>query len=292
MILRHVIEGTALGDSLGYPMEFSGYPSPKVWQKSLDRDEYLITDDTQMMLFLTEALLAGDTAKDAYLRWFETQIRPFKIGYEGLMGYPQLYESRAPGTTTMQSLSELKAKGTRTRNNSKGNGVVMRCAPYGILAAQQGWSLGALLKRAKADAELTHDHPVAAKASVFWATLHYFLTHGLSLDRALKKVESLLGKDRCFPYYQYMYLPEATFKNTMQNVTGGSADIAVAVALAAVWRSASFMQAIKTATFILGDSDTTAGLAGGLAAHVFPLPQKQVERLEIYPILRQMLPCN
>ena len=92
-----------------------------------------MTDDTQMSLFTAEALLKGYKSREfqrAYLQWYQTQMAnsPVVSKYS-LMGEAVLYSQRAPGNTCMHSLQEMHRQHNRGKNDSKGNGTVLRCFP-------------------------------------------------------------------------------------------------------------------------------------------------------------------
>src|SRR3954453_1981192 len=134
-----------------------------------------ITDDTQMSLCTAEALLKGYVAggfQEAYLNWYSTQVSsaPVVTKYS-LTDEPLLYSQRAPGNTCMQSLRALNRNGRRTRNDSKGNGTVMRCFPLVPFVSMD--NLDELVSDC---VYVTHDHIFA-----FWATkLAVLIGKGLS----------------------------------------------------------------------------------------------------------------
>ncbi len=130
--------GGAIGDALGYAVEFSGedsifgkYGENGITEYALDpaSGKAIISDDTQMSLFTANGLLVGDTryklrgigaapyfyVQDAYLDWYYTQRNSFvKQGkqqfgvppkfHSWLMDVPELYKQRAPGNTCLSAL--------------------------------------------------------------------------------------------------------------------------------------------------------------------------------------------
>ena len=71
--------GGAVGDALGYPIEFSGetsifyrYGENGILELSQAGEPALISDDTQMTLFAIEGILIHDL-NAAYLEWYGTQ---------------------------------------------------------------------------------------------------------------------------------------------------------------------------------------------------------------------------
>ncbi|MFI3262528.1 MAG: ADP-ribosylglycohydrolase family protein [Rikenellaceae bacterium] len=161
--------GGAVGDALGYTVEFSNlvgirriYGERGITRYSLDdRGLAIISDDTQMTLFTATSLLFGVThgimkgimdSLESYVWelgyevWLRTQAfesyediaRNSKgvrtsLNLQWLQNINELYSRRAPGMTCLSAL-ESGNMGTIEKpiNNSKGCGGVMRVAPVGI----------------------------------------------------------------------------------------------------------------------------------------------------------------
>ena len=198
----------AVGDALGAPVEFdrldgiraahgpagvtgllpSGYGPPG-----------LVTDDTQMVLFTVEALLAaGDPVEalhPAYLRWLRTQESAAPpAGATGLAAQAWLYSARAPGNACLSGLRAGR-RGTLdapANPGSKGCGTVMRSAPFGLdprLRTPADVTAAAL-----AGSILTHGHPTAGVAAAGLAVLVHHLLDGADLPDAVRcTVDHLRG---------------------------------------------------------------------------------------------------
>ena len=185
--------GGAVGDALGWPVEFMEmeeivklYGSHGI-TNMLPGEGCLfeITDDTQMTLFTAEGLLrawtsarhGGDAPEFAtsvnrsYLSWLKTQnesadFSKTKACSDGwLLSVEGLHRRRAPGDTCLSALSEgtLSESGI-IDNTSKGCGAVMRAAPAGLLAVRINKGDSASTARLAfeigcATAALTHGHP-------------------------------------------------------------------------------------------------------------------------------------
>lgn len=170
--IRGCIYGGAVGDALGYSVEFlsegaifSRYGSDGIteFEKDPHTGRALISDDTQMTLFTANGLLVGDTrgamrgvqgwprhyVSRAYLDWLITQESSMqevnrheryteKGGYSWLLDVPELYSRRAPGNTCLSALIQEKAGEDyedyveAKRNHSKGCGGIMRVAPIAV----------------------------------------------------------------------------------------------------------------------------------------------------------------
>ena len=167
--IRGCIFGGAVGDALGYPVEFLreeeifaiyGPKGITAYAVNPRKGNALISDDTQMTLFTANGLLVGDTRGEmrgiqgeprtyvvkAYQDWFKTQVSTMEEvnrhkryttggGFSWLLDVPELYARRAPGNTCLSALEEGKEYRDYVqakRNNSKGCGGIMRVAPLAV----------------------------------------------------------------------------------------------------------------------------------------------------------------
>ena len=158
---RGSLVGGAVGDALGYPVEFidsfngenglTEYDISYTWPDTDVSNRYaLVSDDTQMTLYTAEGLLEA-IRKDkpivpmicnAYLVWFGNQVgKKVKVSYKSTMSQiKRLNQRRAPGNTCLTSLFSIYS-GKEPVNSSKGCGGVMRVAPIGIYGASHDWTL-------------------------------------------------------------------------------------------------------------------------------------------------------
>ena len=157
--LRGSLVGGAIGDALGYPVEFIGsfreiqlqYGNRGITRldteccfasKREGEAKAVFSDDTQMTLFTANGLLNAprlgmepiEGICRAYLEWCETQ----RSGKRGdaecwIRDVPELNNRRAPGITCLSALEDIK-RGVKPFNNSKGCGGVMRVAPVALYA--------------------------------------------------------------------------------------------------------------------------------------------------------------
>lgn len=177
--IRGSLIGGAIGDALGYPVEFinsfSGiqrrYGERGIIRLDIgkERGKAVISDDTQMTLFTANGLLnapkLGIEPKyaicRAYLEWFETQTGQHKGKAEcWIRDVPELNSRRAPGNTCISALDSIR-KGRDPMNNSKGCGGVMRIAPIPLYASVNNrMEILESDKLAGDAAEITHQHPL------------------------------------------------------------------------------------------------------------------------------------
>lgn len=192
---RGSLVGGAIGDALGYPVEFVysfeeikakyGEEGITVYDTSypwLDEkfDKALFSDDTQMTLYTAEGLLETErswkpivaTICNAYLAWFGRQAgKKVRISYDSeLSKIDELNQRRAPGNTCLSALLSIY-NGKDPMNSSKGCGGIMRVAPIGLYGATHGWSLEEVAKLAGEAAELTHLHPLSTYSSAVLAVI-------------------------------------------------------------------------------------------------------------------------
>lgn len=189
--IRGSLFGGAVGDALGYPVEFMALSEIKkrygddgitAYTHDPYTGEALISDDTQMSLFTANGILFGDTRGNlrgimgpiesyvylAYKDWLRTQTKAFKPWKQDedrvswLLDIPDLYNRRAPGNTCMGALrSGEYGSAKHAINNSSGCGGVMRVAPWGVYDRATNKQDRADLDRTGAEiAKLTHSHPL------------------------------------------------------------------------------------------------------------------------------------
>lgn len=201
--IRGSLIGGAIGDALGYPVEFidsytgiqrrygdAGITRLDVrqWWKNEDNStgKAWISDDTQMTLFTACGILNAKekgsapipSICEAYIEWYYTQLgRRSKRFNECWIGdIPELNQRRAPGNTCLTALSDIIA-GRNSHNNSKGCGGVMRIAPIPLYGLAKGRisNIDALDRLAADTAELTHQHPLGFIPAVLISHLIYRL---------------------------------------------------------------------------------------------------------------------
>ena len=194
--VKGCIVGGAVGDALGYPVEFLDYATilskfgpagiTRYW---MDRDGIAeFSDDTQMTLFTATGLLASETelhllgtgdddswlhkVTEHYIDWYWTQNFQLQKQHSSwLFEVQELHSLRAPGITCMGSLRNI-VQGIDHENNSKGCGGVMRVAPVALchdlretMGAEFMYSLGGAV------ADITHNNPLGFMPAAFLVML-------------------------------------------------------------------------------------------------------------------------
>lgn len=298
--VRGCLLGGAIGDALGAPVEFRALPDilGKVGDAGV-RDYLpaafgptsgvgLITDDTQMTMFIAEGIIRARVREDrglgftvavtdhALRRWLDTQhgIGPTGTRDGWLQSRVWLYSRRAPGNTCLNSLAEAPDQfGHPARNESKGCGAVMRSAPFGLLG--RGESPERCYELARVSAGYTHGHPTGQIAAGALAAIIAHLTHGASMEEACRSTLRLLRgtpdhDETSDALAAALAAVERTPRSTdAVHALGGGwvADEAIAIA---VYCALSFphadatLDALSLAVTHSGDSDSTGAICGNL----------------------------
>ena len=182
--VRGSLIGGAIGDALGYPVEFI-YSFEEIqkrygengitrldtaqWWTDTNMGKAVISDDTQMTLFTALGILNAEEKGmapvpaicNAYIEWLYTQksMRSKRYNDCWIGDLPELNVRRAPGHTCVSALESI-IKNREPMNDSKGCGGIMRIAPiplYGI-SKNRIKDIAALDQLAADVAEITHKH--------------------------------------------------------------------------------------------------------------------------------------
>lgn len=321
--------GGAIGDALGWPVEFmrfseiqSAYGDAGIQDLVISSSgKAEITDDTQMTLFTAEGILrayaseklAGTTTPlpfvfEAYQRWLRTQSawsrkRDEQAEGDGLLGIKALHARRAPGNSCLSALGSGKV-GTIAEpiNSSKGCGGVMRVAPAGLFySSDQAFERGAEF------AALTHGHPSGYLSAGALAYLISLLIEGRDLEAAvrltLEKLYSFEYNEECCEVLQkaldlavaqgVSYEPNPDFEAISQLGEGWVGEEALAISVYCALRyKADFEKALIAAVNHDGDSDSTGAITGNILGAYLglgELPQRWINKLELKEVLIQMV---
>ncbi len=191
--------GGAVGDALGYPIEFCNieqiknmYGENGITEYKLTDGKAVISDDTQMTLFTANGILIGKTRAmmrgiasscesyvyQAYLDWLYTQRYTEKeIGCTWIYKIKELNVPRAPGNTCIGALCHGEM-GTLEKpiNDSKGCGGIMRIAPVGLYFSRQPLdNIGRTGAKINA---ITHGHPLGNISSYVMSVLINTIIYG------------------------------------------------------------------------------------------------------------------
>ncbi|WP_092631002.1 type VII secretion system-associated protein [Actinopolyspora mzabensis] len=312
--------GGAVGDALGYPVEFDSlrairdrFGSEGITDLAPDdAGSALISDDTQLTLFTLDGLIrAGhsmrrglatdpvELVQHAYQRWLHTQgfeseevTGPGCTEPDGwLLSRSELFDRRAPGTTCLEALRGFAAGDTpgspdNPLNDSKGCGAVMRAAPLAL------WSpdVGEVFRLGAETGMLTHGHPSGYLPAGTLAVLVRRLLEGdtlrRALDTALAQLAGWEGHEETTECLlradELVSLGEPGPEVIEQQLGGGwVGEEALAIAVyAALSHPDSFTDAVLLAVNHSGDSDSTGAICGNIMGSALQPERIPTEWLE------------
>ena len=300
---RGCLIGGAIGDALGYGVEFSSYGSivKKYGNDGITKydiatgEKARISDDTQMTLFTANGMLIALTRAKAdpftycfytYKDWLKTQgyKTEFDHKYTWLLDVPELHARRAPGNTCLTAL-QSKEMGTidKPLNTSKGCGAVMRIAPFGLAYGkyeaknpQMYWDQAASV------GALTHGHHMSHLSCALFASIIGRIIHGASINQNdLKKViiyaianmrNEIRGYKHKEEFCDLMDKAVALSENSSSDVENihslGAGWIAEETLAIAIYCACKYqddpIKGIIAAVNHNGDSDSTGSIAGNI----------------------------
>ena len=313
--------GGALGDALGYPIEFlqtaailarHGTATPV----ALIREESglaEVSDDTQMTLFTAEALIRdrqrqhtdarGDVLtamQRALQRWYRTQVPDWQppepsVLSGWLISVPGLHHRRAPGLTCLSAL------GGGERNTSKGCGAVMRVAPIGLAAGDAAWAF----EVASEAGALTHHHPSGYLSGAYLAALIAGLVQAQPLPEAMAEAETLLRQApgheetlaavRAAQHVAKAGPPDVVAIERLGGGWVGEEALAIALACTLTADRSSpkgMADALWRAVAHSGDSDSTGAITGNLLGVMMGsegLPEAWLADLELREVIARVV---
>lgn len=213
---RGCLVGGAVGDALGYPVEFlddasifARYGENGITSYDYNNGIAEISDDTQMTLFTATGLLLGTTRGMmrgvmggypgyigySYSDWYKTQTEKYPLSstwnYSWLVNQPEMFVRRAPGSTCLSALRD-STFGTVENpiNNSKGCGGVMRVAPIGLYFDDKSLSIEEIDMIGAEATAVTHGHSLGYIPAAALVHIIQRISHNDSLT-VLEAVEDM-----------------------------------------------------------------------------------------------------
>lgn len=334
--VRGSLVGGAIGDALGYPVEFiysySGIQArygergiTRLDTKQYSTEKYeqgnkaVVSDDTQMTLFTANGLLnthkLGIEPKyaicRAYLEWLETQSGNRRGKAEcWIRDLPALNMRRAPGTTCITALEEIR-RGHEPINNSKGCGGVMRVAPVALYAVVENRMSILDADRLAGDAaEITHQHPLGFISAALMSHVIYRLAQDENPTRSGMKDYISEGVEMMRDLYgsqhndvermaelaeRAIFLSsnkDADLENIKRIGEGWVGEEALAIGLyCALKYLDNFEEAMIASVNHAGDSDSTGAVTGnilGAAVGYEAIPQFYKDDVELLDVILHM----
>ncbi|MDX2480845.1 MAG: ADP-ribosyl-[dinitrogen reductase] hydrolase [Desulfuromusa sp.] len=248
--------GVALGDALGATTEFMTPSEIKAQykvHKKIRGGGWLgvkpgqVTDDTEMSLAISQALLAAGEwdlqgIADNFLGWMRN--KPIDIGAtvrKGIRNYMHNGDLAMP-----------------PNDWDAGNGALMRMAPVAL------FTLGddQLLQRCTLEqAHLTHNHPLSDAACICVGRMVHAAIFGADRFQLHAMARELFAEHRTFRFNNYKGLATGYVVDTLQTV------------LHYFFSTASFEECLIGVVNQGGDADTTGAIAGMLAGAFYGLDE-------------------
>ena len=319
---RGCLLGGAIGDALGYPVEFFSKEKIKKYHGergirrfgSLSRAAF-ISDDTQMTLFTAEGLLLAKKRCEgvkrsiylSYLDWYRTQEEIYiDDGREGLSSIPVLYDTRAPGSTCLGALrSGLMGGISLPINSSKGCGGVMRTSPVALYCYARGVDILGANELAAEAAAITHGHVLGHLPSYALNHLLYKILEGIDIYQAVELAikstreryaythDANLGIELMEKALELAKDPDVSDEEAIDILgEGWVAEETLAIAIyCALRHSDSFEDAVCAAVNHNGDSDSTGAVTGniiGAYLGIEAIPDYYTEKVELKDVVLEI----
>lgn len=280
-----VIYGLAMGDALGWPIEFLSMQKiniiygPDGVQDLPDPAQ--VSDETQTTAAIAEALVeAGDADIDILM----AAVTRHLIAWSNSPG-----NDRAPGHTVTEAIRTLEA-GVSWREagvaNAKGNGSAVRMASVGYLYQHDK---DRLREVAHASGIATHAHPAADASAHAAAYLIKLALDGVEPESYIQETMAFVGgisEEFDEAMLRIGHVIEWTDEFAAINHIGSGWVAPEAVAMAvycAIRYKDDFLGAVRRAVNIPGDSDSVGCVTGGLVSArlgIQGLPAEWIPRLE------------
>ena len=311
---RGCLLGGAIGDALGWPVEFLDDSEIKMKYGEKGVTDLIIgkngraeiTDDTQMTLFTGEGLLVASECGissdvmsyvySGYLAWLYTQGEYDKnkdLLNFCLLNKKELFVKRAPGITCIDSLKSGRIGTIQNPiNDSKGCGGVMRVAPVGLMFHSRK-----AFQIACECAAITHGHPSGYISAGIFACIIAEIMLGKNLEQcvniALDIAKEYKGHEECMIAIKkalYFASNDLDTKSAIKQIgEGWVGEEALAIALyCSLKYKNEFDRAIIAAINHDGDSDSTGSITGnilGVYLGIQKIPKKWIEKLELLEVI-------
>lgn len=296
--------GGAIGDALGYPIEFRSavdiftiYGENGIQYYELFHGKALISDDTQMTLFTAIGLLKGYTrlrlrgimgtwqsyVELAYKDWLITQNGTYKTANmyckSWLLNVKEMYSCRAPGNTCMSALMAKKCGSVSKQiNNSKGCGGMMRVAPVGLYLPKHSENIAEIDRIGAEIAAITHGHPLGYIPA---AAMVHIISRCTFSDMSLEKIvteaiETVVAIYKSKPHIdEFERIMNKAIHLTHQDLNdleaireigqGWVAEETLAIAVYCTLKYPNdFVKAVTTSVNHGGDSDSIGAVTGNI----------------------------
>lgn len=234
--------GAIIGDIVGSIYEWNNI---KTKEFPLFKTNCFFTDDSVLTIAVADAIEKGGTKED-FIQSIKTFGRKYpNAGYGGNFRKWLLSDQAKP-------------------YNSYGNGSAMRVSPVAFAYDD----LKVVEEKAKVSAEITHNHPEGIKGAQATAACIFLARNNYSKDEIKEYVEKTYGYnlDRKLDEIRLDYTFDVSCQGTVPE------------AIIAFLESTDFVDAIRNAISLGGDSDTLAAITGSIAEGAYGVPDSIKEK--------------
>ncbi|MFA7543224.1 MAG: ADP-ribosylglycohydrolase family protein [Candidatus Cloacimonadaceae bacterium] len=298
ILMKHIIYGVAVGDALGFPMQFKSrdyasrhpivdmgkYRSGHEYHKYLPQIIGLWSDDTSLTLCLAESLASGydlgDMAQKNYA-WLSEGYRSalpyaFDIGRQCAIGIPQAKELADKNAAELPNLIKQNIV------NANGNGALMRILP--LLIKTYGQDIDTAYQYVKEVSALTHPHIRSVFCCLYYLRFAERILNKMDKHEAFEEIQKemydfscripITVKDAMELMRLIDYDIAAFDSNNVDNPSNylHSSGYVVHSLEAALWcilNNESFEETLLAAVKLGEDTDSIAAIAGGVAALLY-----------------------
>jgi ADP-ribosyl-[dinitrogen reductase] hydrolase len=256
------ILGAAVGDAMGVPFEFRHRGTFKckdmVGYGTWNKPPGTYSDDTAMTICTIDAITNG-YAKELLIENF---IKWYQLGYWSLDNH-----TFDIGNTTANALEcHRQNKPIKNDEYTNGNGSLMRMVPLAFWLSH--------FEKSERDrliteiSSITHPHEISVNACIFIIDVAIHLVNGHNVKEAINNC-----KHDIYTYDYLINLKESDIKSDGFVLNTLQASLWVLV------KTNNFKDAILKAVNLGSDTDTTAGVVGGLAGIIYEIPGAWIKKL-------------
>lgn len=297
--------GALVGDACGVPYEFRdpnelppreqlNMIPPDGWIKTYPNVPYgTWSDDGSLLLCLLEAALETPPAQHQWVRPFVGKMQAWRHnGYLAVDG-----RKFDIGIQTASALTELEDGSNpldRTDPASaNGNGGLMRVMGITLCLLEEQdpaacWLFGSV------QSIPTHAHPISRAACGIYSVIAWYLYRGFDIDIAIER--TFLWVKQHVSGEEMLTAISVVEKGQHQELRGSGYVVdSLWTALASVWSTTNYRDAIQRAISFGNDTDTTACIAGGLAGMMYgveSIPAEWLDKLRgqeiVLPYVKQL----
>ena len=231
--------GSIYGDKAGSIYEFN--QTKKI--ESINPEKLILpnsfySDDTIETIAVIDAIIDNKDYEETLRKYILENI-DYKSNFK-----PYFKNSFSPGTIKW-------AKGIG-RNNSIGNGAMMRISPVGFLFNSEN----EVIENARLVTIPSHNSAEAIESATIIALMIYYFRNGLTKEEVFRKLNLLVK-----------YEPFEKFNMTCKETLGNC--------LYAIYNSTSFEDSIRKTLLMGGDTDTNCCIVGSVAESLYGMSEVQ-----------------